>query len=80
MEKCSIISLKNIDKIKSIKSEYVIISDKKYDVDYDKIISFMEESNYELYALCPYSDNKSLIKKYDIVNTESCYFNFYWII
>ena len=51
MEKCSIISLKNIDKIKSIKSEYVIISDKKYDVDYDKIISFMEESNYELYAL-----------------------------
>ena len=33
MEKCSIISLKNIDKIKSIKSEYVIISDKKYDVD-----------------------------------------------
>ena len=77
MEKCSIISLRNIDKIKSIKSEYVIISDKKYDVDYDKIISFMEESNYELYALCPYSDNKSLIKKYDIVDTESGYFNFY---
>ena len=48
-----------------------MISDKKYDVDYDKIISFMEESNYELYALCPYSDNKSLIKKYDIFNTES---------
>ena len=47
MDKCSVISLKNIDKIKSIKSEYVIISDKKYDVDYDKIISFMEENNYE---------------------------------
>lgn len=77
MDKCSVISLKNIDKIKSIKSEYVIISDKKYDVDYDKIISFMEENNYKLYALCPYNDNKSLIKKYDIVNTESGYFNFY---
>ena len=33
MDKCSVTSLKNIDKIKSIKSEYVIISDKKYDVD-----------------------------------------------
>lgn len=79
MDRCSVISLKDIKKIKSINSEYVIITDKDYEFNFNfnKIINFMQYNNYQLYALCPYNGNHRLIKKYGLVNINDGYFNFY---
>ena len=54
MDRCSVISLKDIKKIKSINSDYVIITDKDYEFNFNfnKIINFMKYNNYQLYALC----------------------------
>ena len=79
MDRCSVISLKDIKKIKSINSDYVIITDKDYEFNFNfnKIINFMKYNNYQLYALCPYNGNHRLIKKYGLVNINDGYFNFY---
>lgn len=77
MNNISVVSIKDLKNIKNINSEYIIISDKEYNYDFNRIICFMKENNYNLYALCPYNDNKSLIKKYNEIDIESGYFNFY---